>query len=65
MFAYSPKPLISPPPVPISYTRLFRDGYEDGIGFINNTFSTSATFRGPPGIDLSPLTPLTVARSVT
>jgi hypothetical protein len=65
VFAYSPKPLISPPPVPISYTRLFRDGYEDGIGFINNTFSTSATFRGPPGIDLSPLTPLTVARSVT
>ncbi|AZF07312.1 membrane-targeted effector domain-containing toxin [Pseudomonas sp. R5-89-07] len=50
---------------PMTYTQLYRDGYEDGIGFINNKFSTSATFTGPADIDLSALTPQIVARSVT
>lgn len=50
---------------PMTYTQLYRDGYEDGIGFINNKFSTSATFTGPADIDLSALTPKIVARSVT
>ena len=65
VFAYSPKPLVGRPAAPISYTQLYRDGYEDGIGFIDEKFSTSATFRGPPGVDLSTLTAKNVARSVT
>ncbi|WAT27821.1 membrane-targeted effector domain-containing toxin [Pseudomonas sp. GXZC] len=65
VFAYSPKPLIGAPPAPISYTTLYRDGYADGVGFLNEKFSASATFRGPPDIDLSALTAQNVARSVT
>ncbi len=65
VFAYAPKPLVGAAPPPMSYTRLYRDGYEDGIGFLNEKFSASATFRGPAGIDLSPLTAQNVARSVT
>lgn len=65
VFAYSPKPLLGRPPAPVSYTTLYRDGYADGIGFLDEKFSTSATFRGPPGIDLSSLTAQIVARSVT
>lgn len=65
VFAYSPKPLIGTPAPPISYTTLYRDGYADGIGFLDEKFSASATFRGPPGVDLSPLTAQNVARSVT
>ncbi|WP_395610580.1 membrane-targeted effector domain-containing toxin [Pseudomonas sp. B22129] len=65
VFAYSPKPLVGAADEPIAYTRLFRDGYEDGIGFLDEKFSRAATFRGPPEVDLSPLTPQNVARSVT
>lgn len=65
VFAYSPKPLVGKPALPVSYTTLFRDGYEDGIGFLNEKFSASATFRGPPGVDLTPLTAQNVSRSVT
>ncbi|MGF6097538.1 membrane-targeted effector domain-containing toxin [Pseudomonas sp. 18175] len=65
VFAYSPKPLIGAPPQPVSYTTLYRDGYADGIGFLDEKFSAAATFRGPPGVDLSPLTAQNVARSVT
>lgn len=65
VFAYSPNPLVGAPPAPMSYTTLFRDGYADGVGFLDEKFSASATFRGPPGIDLSSLTAQKVARSVT
>ncbi|TFY89447.1 toxin [Pseudomonas nabeulensis] len=65
VFAYAPKTLLGPPPLPLSYTQLYRDGYEDGIGFLNEKFSASATFRGPPGVDLTALTAQNVARSVT
>lgn len=65
IFAYSPKPLLGAGNEPMSYTTLFRDGYQDGIGFIDEKFSRSATFRGPPGVDLSPLTAQNVARTVT
>ncbi|KAF1007537.1 MAG: hypothetical protein GAK32_02272 [Pseudomonas fluorescens] len=65
VFAYAPNNLLGRSSPPLSYTRLYRDGYADGIGFINEKFSSSATFRGPPGVDLSPLTPQNVARSVT
>lgn len=61
----SPKGIGRSTPPPLSYTRLYRDGYEDGIGFINEKFSASATFEGPTGVDLSPLTAQNVARSVT
>lgn len=65
VFAHAPKTLLGQPPKPLSYTELYRDGYEDGIGFINEKFSASATFRGPPDVDLTPLTAQNVARSVT
>lgn len=50
---------------PISYTQLYRDGYADGIGFLDEKFSRSARFKGPDGVDLSALTAEKVARSVT
>ncbi|MFJ4195582.1 toxin [Pseudomonas sp. NPDC089534] len=60
-----PPSLFGRKPAPMSYTRLYRDGYDDGIGFINEKFSRAATFKGPTGIDLSRLNAETVARSVT
>lgn len=51
-------------PSSVTYTQLVRDGYADGIGFLDPKFETSATFSGPAGIDLSPLTAENVARSV-
>jgi len=66
VWAYSPPSLVGTwTPPPLTYTQLFRDGYADGIGFLDEKFSRSATFKGPEGIDLSTLTAQTVARSVT
>lgn len=65
VFASHPTPLIGQTPAPLSYTTLYRDGYADGIGFLDAKFSTAATFRGPEGVDLSRLTAQNVARSVT
>lgn len=66
VWAYSPTALIgTSTPAPISYTQLYRDGYADGIGFLEEKFSRSARFKGPAGVDLSPLTAEKVARSVT
>ncbi|MBD8192476.1 membrane-targeted effector domain-containing toxin [Pseudomonas fluorescens] len=65
VWAYAPPELFVKPSAPISYTQLFRDGHADGIGFINEQFSRSARFKGPPGLDLSALSPEQVARSVT
>ncbi|UOK39595.1 membrane-targeted effector domain-containing toxin [Pseudomonas palleroniana] len=64
VFAYTPKTLLGQGPKPLSYTELYRDGYADNVGFINEDFSSSATFRGPPGVDLSALTPQKVAAAV-
>jgi hypothetical protein len=65
VWAYSPLSIVrSATPEPVNYTRLYRDGYADGIGFINEKFSRSARFKGPPGIDISNLTAQNVARSV-
>lgn len=66
VWAYSPPALIgSSTPAPISYTQLYRDGYADGVGFLDEKFSRSARFKGPDGVDLSALTAERVARSVT
>lgn len=70
VWAFSPPALIgSSTPEPLTYTQLYRDGYADGVGFLDEKFSRSAQFRGPKGVDLSPLTgptgALMVARSVT
>ncbi|MFI8226801.1 toxin [Pseudomonas sp. NPDC085632] len=66
VWAYSPLSIVrSSTPAPLSYTRLFRDGYADGIGFLDEKFSRSARFKGPAGIDISNLTAQNVARSVT
>lgn len=66
VWAYSPLSIVrSLTPAPLSYTRLYRDGYADGVGFLDEKFSRSARFKGPPGIDISNLTAQNVARSVT
>ncbi|OAE13719.1 hypothetical protein AZH11_03825 [Pseudomonas simiae] len=65
LYVSAPWPLLGGMPKPITYTRLYRDGYSDNVGFIDPKFSTSATFSGPDGVDLSRLTPQNVARSVT
>ncbi|RON52793.1 toxin [Pseudomonas frederiksbergensis] len=52
-------------PAPLTYTQLYRDGYADGVGFLDEKFSRSARFKGPPGVDLSLLTAEKVARSIT
>ncbi|AZF28451.1 hypothetical protein C4J90_4308 [Pseudomonas sp. R2-60-08W] len=66
VWAYSPPSLKgTSTPAPISYTQLYRDGYADGIGFLDEKFSRSARFKGPDKVDLSLLTAENVARSVT
>ncbi|MBD8151214.1 membrane-targeted effector domain-containing toxin [Pseudomonas fluorescens] len=65
VYISAPWPLLGGKPKPISYTRLYRDGYTNNVGFIDPKFSTSATFSGPVGVDLSRLTPQNVSRSVT
>ncbi|WP_332762785.1 membrane-targeted effector domain-containing toxin [Pseudomonas koreensis] len=66
VWAYSPTALVrSWTPKPLTYTQLYRDGYADGVGFLDAKFSSSARFKGPSGIDLGNLTAQNVARSVT
>jgi hypothetical protein len=65
VYVSAPWPLLGGMPAPLSYTQLYRDGYKDNVGFIDPKFSTSATFSGPDGVDLSRLTAQNVARSVT
>jgi hypothetical protein len=66
VWAYSPPALVGNwTPAPLTYTQLYRDGYTDGVGFLDEKFSRSARFKGPQGIDLSTLTAENVARSVT
>ena len=48
----------------LTYTQMIRDGYDDSIGPLTPTADTVATFSGPEGVDLSPLTPAIVAASV-
>ncbi|MHA6573173.1 membrane-targeted effector domain-containing toxin [Pseudomonas yamanorum] len=48
----------------VSYTMLYRNGYDASLGFINPDASTTAQFKGPPGVDLSRLTAQTVSNSV-
>ena len=48
----------------LTYTQMIRDGYDDSIGLFSATADTVATFSGPKGVDLSPLTPAIVAGSV-
>ncbi|TMU76083.1 toxin [Pseudomonas fluorescens] len=66
VWAFAPTSIVrSWTPKPLTYTALYRDGYADGIGFLDEKFSRSARFRGPQGIDISNLTAQNVARSVT
>jgi hypothetical protein len=48
----------------LSYTQMLLNGYDDSINFTQSGAATQATFSGPPGIDLSLLTPERVAGSV-
>ncbi|AZF49474.1 membrane-targeted effector domain-containing toxin [Pseudomonas sp. R2-7-07] len=66
VWAYSPAAVLGKlTPPPLTYTELYRDGYSEGVGFLDQKFSRSARFKGPQGIDISPLTAEKVARSVT
>ncbi len=66
VWVYSPPALIGVwTPAPQTYTQLYRNGYADGVGLIDEKFSRSAHFKGPQGVDLSPLTAQNVARSIT
>lgn len=66
VWAFSPPSLLgSRTPPPLTYTQLYRDGYADGVGFLDEKFSRAARFKGPQGVDLSQLTAEKVARSVT
>ncbi|AIG05037.1 type III effector HopAC1 [Pseudomonas fluorescens] len=66
VWAFSPPALLgSQTPPPLTYTQLYRDGYADGVGFLDEKFSRSAQFKGSKGVDLSALTAENVARSVT
>lgn len=66
VWAYSPPALVGVwTPPPLTYTQLYRDGYADGVGFLDEKFSRSARFRGPQGVDLTRLSAQNVARSVT
>lgn len=48
----------------LSYTQMLRNGYDDTLGLIKSSADAEATFSGPSHIDLTPLTPQKVARSV-
>lgn len=48
----------------VTYTQMLRNGYDDSIDFTRASADTQATFSGPPGVDLSALSPVKVARSV-
>lgn len=66
VWAYSqPSVVPSWTPAPLTYTRLYRDGYADSFGLLDAKFSRSARFKGPEGVDLSALSAENVARSVT
>lgn len=66
VWAFSPPSLLgSLTPPPLTYTQLYRDGYADGVGFLDEKFSRAARFKGPPGVNLSLLSAEKVARSVT
>ncbi|NMY05120.1 membrane-targeted effector domain-containing toxin [Pseudomonas sp. WS 5059] len=66
VWAFSPPSLLGAlTPPPLTYTQLYRDGYADGVGFLDEKFSRSARFKGPPGVDLSQLSAEKIARSVT
>jgi hypothetical protein len=48
----------------LSYTQMLRNGYDDTLGMISSSADGQATFSGPLNVDLTPLTPQKVARSV-
>ncbi|MGC6372432.1 membrane-targeted effector domain-containing toxin [Pseudomonas sp. K2I15] len=48
----------------VSYTTLYRNGYDNSPGFINPDASTTAEFKGPTGVDLSRLTAEKVSNSI-
>jgi hypothetical protein len=56
--------IIRTPRETVSYTQMLRDGYDDTLGLLNASADTSATFSGPEGVDLTPLSPENVAGSV-
>lgn len=55
--------IITSPREQLTYTQLIRDGYDDSVNLLKASLASKATFTGPPGLDLSALTPVSVARS--
>ncbi|MFY1666367.1 dermonecrotic toxin domain-containing protein [Pseudomonas sp. Pseu.R1] len=56
--------LIITPRETLTYTQMLRNGYDDSISLLTPTADTTASFKGPEGVDLSHLTPALVAGSV-
>ncbi|WP_288375889.1 DUF6543 domain-containing protein [uncultured Pseudomonas sp.] len=56
--------IIKSPRETSTYTQLLRNGYDDSLGLLTATADTTATFEGPPGVDLSALTPQSVTGSI-
>ncbi|MCF7534512.1 membrane-targeted effector domain-containing toxin [Pseudomonas petrae] len=56
--------IIHTPRETLSYTQMLRDGYDDTLGLLKASADTTATFRGPEGVDLTGLSPEKVAGSV-
>ncbi|WP_193217503.1 dermonecrotic toxin domain-containing protein [Pseudomonas putida] len=56
--------IIKSPRETLTYTQLLRNGYDDSLGLFTATADTTATFKGPAGVDLSALTPQSVTGSV-
>lgn len=56
--------IIKSPRETLTYTQLLRNGYDDSLGLLTATADTTATFEGPPGVDLSALTPQSVTGSI-
>ncbi|WP_294738602.1 membrane-targeted effector domain-containing toxin [uncultured Pseudomonas sp.] len=67
----NPKPAVDPnqvqvitPREHVSYTTLYRNGYDYSLGFLNPAADTMAQFKGPPGVDLSRLNADHVSKSI-
>lgn len=56
--------IITSPRETLTYTQMLRHGYDESLGFLNADAATTATFKGPEGINLAPLSPQSVASSV-
>ena len=56
--------VITTPRESLTYTQMMRNGYDDGLGFLNPSADHVATFKGPDGVNVSALNAANVSASV-